>query len=407
VKPSITFKLNRFPEISETFIVSNIIYAIRQGFNVSVLCDTFLGLSNSSQQEELKHYGVEDKIIPAIKAKQKTIAKFIQLSSFLFKPRNVYFTLKYRAYKSKGFLNCAFILKQYEHLPYNPVFHIHFNPTLESLFDITDIGYINPKVIITFHGYDAFLETEESFQSKYGVFYKKYVKAVTVNSNYLKKAVLNLGVDEHLIRLIPIGIDSATFKGIPKALIANQQIEIVTVGRLVQLKGHLYGLQTIKRLIEQGYKVHYTIIGEGTERANLEYTTKNLELEKQVTFTGMASQEQIKRYMEKCHIFLMTSTFDDVSKRREAFGLVSVEAQAMGLPVIGFKSGGFPNTIIEGKTGFAVEDRNDKDLAAKIVHLLENPLLYQEMSKSAIDHAAIFDQKLTTQQYLDLYEELA
>lgn len=407
MKPSITFKLNRFPEISETFIVSNIIYAIRQGFNVRILCDKFLGFSNSSQQEEIQHYGVEEKIIPPIKPKQKTIAQFFQLSSFLFTPRNVYFTFKYRTYKPKGFLKCAFILKQYEHLPFMSVFHIHFNPTLESLFDITDIGYINPKVIVTFHGYDAFLETAESFQAKYGAFYKKYVKVVTVNSNYLKKVVLGLGVDEQLIRIIPIGIDSAIFKGTPKTLITNQQIEIVTVGRLVQLKGHLYGLRTIKSLKEQGCKVHYTIIGEGTERGKLENETKKLGLEKHVTFTGAASQSQVKICMEKSHIYLMTSTSDNLTGRREAFGLVSIEAQAMGLPVVGFKSGGFPDTIIEGETGFAVEDRNDKDMATKVFQLLENPTLYQTMSKAAINHSAAFDQNLTTQQYLDLYKELA
>tara|TARA_R110002012_G_scaffold277507_2_gene464734 strand:- start:19023 stop:20189 length:1167 start_codon:yes stop_codon:yes gene_type:complete len=388
-------------------VVSNIIYAIRQGFNVKIFCDKFLSLSNSSQEDELQQYQIKQNIFPPIKPKKKIFAQFIQLSSFLLNPRNVYFTFKYRAYKPKGFLKCAFILKQYEHVGYRQVFHIHFNNSLQTLVDIAKIGYINPSVIITFHGYDAFLETEESFQSKYGFFYKKYVKAVTVNSNYLKKAVLNIGVKEQLIRVVPIGFDTAIFSGTPKTIIKNQQVEIVTVGRLVQLKGHLYGLKVIKRLKDKGYKVHYTIIGEGPERTNLENGIKSLGIEEYVTFTGVASQEHVKSFMEKSHIFLMTSTFDDVSKRREAFGLVSVEAQAMGLPVIGFKSGGFPDTIVEGKTGFAVEDRNYKDLTEKTLQLIENPLLYQAMSKAAIDHSTVFDQRNTTQKYLDLYEELA
>lgn len=407
MKPSIIFKLNRFPEVSETFIVSNIIYAIRQGFKVRVLCNTFLGLSNSSQQEELQHYGVENKIISIIKPKENTFAKFIQLFSFLLKPRNAYFTFKYRTYKPIGFLNCAFILKQYENLLYNQVFHIHFNSTLDSLFDITSIGYIKPKLIVTFHGYDAFLETTESFQSKYGAFYKKYVKVVTVNSNYLKHVVKNLGVDERLIRIIPIGLDRSIFNGTPKTLTTNQQIEIVTVGRLVQLKGHLYGLRAIKKIVGDGYKIRYTILGDGPEKNKLEKETISLGLEKHVTFMGAVSQIQVKKFMENAHIFLMTSTFDDVSGRMEAFGLVSVEAQAMGLPVVGFNSGGFPDTIIEGETGFTVEDRNYNDLVTKIHKLVENPSLYQKMSKAAINHSATFDQKLTTQQYLDLYEEFA
>lgn len=406
MKKSIVIKTGTFPQISETFIVSNIIYAIRQGFNVKVFCDTCLGFSNSSQQDELLQYQVKEKIFPPINPKQNTFFKFIELLSFLINPRNVYFTFKYRAYKPKGFFNCAFILKQYEHVPYYQVFHVHFNSALQPLIDIAAIGYLNPRVIITFHGYDAFVETKDSFQSKYGAFYKNYVKAVTVNSNYLKQIVIELGVAEQLIRVIPIGLDRDIFNGTPKTININQQIEILTVGRLVQLKGHLYGLRTIKRLIEQDYKVHYTIVGEGAERTKLENETIILGIREHVTFTGASSQSQVKNFMEKSHIFLMTSTFDDLTGRREAFGLVSIEAQAMGLPVVGFKSGGFPDTIIEGETGFAVEDRNDKDLTAKIVQLIENPILYQSMSKAAIKHAATLDHQYTTQEYIALYNKL-
>ena len=378
MKPlNIAIVVGSFPAVSETFIVSNIIYAIRQGFNVKIFCDKYLGISNSSQEDELQQYEIKQYIFPPIKPKQKILPQFFQLLSFLLNPRNVYFTFKYRAYKPKGFLKCAFILKQYEHVGYRQVFHIHFNNSLQTLVDIAKIGYINPSVIITFHGYDAFLETEESFQSKYGFFYKKYVKAVTVNSNYLKKAVLNLGVKEQLIRVVPIGFDTAIFSGTPKTIIKNQQIEIVTVG-----------------------------LGEGPERANLENGIKSLGIEEYVTFTGVASQSQVKMFMGKAHIFLMTSTFDDLTGRREAFGLVSIEAQAMGLPVVGFKSGGFPDTIVEGKTGFAVEDRNDKELADKILQLIENPVDYEVMSKAAVDYSTSFDQKLTTQKYLNLYKEL-
>jgi colanic acid/amylovoran/stewartan biosynthesis glycosyltransferase WcaL/AmsK/CpsK len=406
LKKSVAIKINAFPQISETFVVSNIIYAIRQGFKVKVFCNSFLGISNSSQKDEFQSYGIYDKIVPPIKPKQSTLRKCFQLFTFLIKPRNLYFTFKYRSYKHKGFFNCAFTLKQYEDIRFNQVFHVHFNSALQPLMDITNIGYIHPKIFITFHGYDAFVETEESFQATYGAFYKKYVNAVTVNSNYLKQVVLGLGVEERLIRVIPIGLDRTIFKGTEKTINNQQEIKILTVGRLVQLKGQLYGLRAIKRLIVQGFKIHYTIVGEGTERIILENETKRLELEDYITFTGASSQSQVMNYMKKSHIFLMTSTIDDQTGRREAFGLVSVEAQAMGLPVIGFNSGGFPDTIIEGETGFAVEDRNDKDLADKVLHLLDNPNLYQAMSKAAIQHSVTFDQSRTTQQYLDLYEEL-
>ena len=91
--------------------------------------------------------------------------------------------------------------------------------------------------------------------------------------------------------------------------------------------------------------------------------------------------------------------------RRETFGLVSVEAQAMGIPVVGFNSGGFPETLLEGKTGFAVEDRNVEQLVTKIEYLLGHPSIYSDMSKAAIKHAQKFAHDKTTQQYLDLYQK--
>lgn len=400
----ILFKLKSFPQVSETFVVTNILYALRKGYVVSILCDRFLGLSNSSQKMELQEVKLGDQIFPPIKQNKSRLGKLFQLFSFLIKPRNLYFTFKYKTHKSKGFFEAAFILKQYEQIGYKQVFHVHFNNAIQPLIDLCSIGYINPSVIITFHGYDAFLETKESFESKYGAFYKEYVKAVTVNSNYLKKIVLNLGVEERLIKVVPIGIDTTIFTGIPKTIKPSEQIKLLTVGRLVQLKGHLYGLQAIKILKEKGYDVHYTIVGEGAERTKLEIEAKTLEIENHVTFTGTATQAEVKDYMEQTNIFLMTSTFDDLTGRREAFGLVSVEAQAMGVPIVGFNSGGFPDTILEGETGFIVEDRNVTMLTQSILTLINNPQLYQKMSKAAIKHSGDFDNSKTTQRYLDLYK---
>jgi len=149
--------------------------------------------------------------------------------------------------------------------------------------------------------------------------------------------------------------------------------------------------------------VEYYIIGDGNHEKTLKAEAKKLDITKHVFFEGTKQQVTIIDYMHKSDLFLMPSTYDDITKRREAFGLVSVEAQAMGLPVIGFNSGGFPDTIQEGKTGYAVKDRDHIALADKIEELIINPSLYQDMSKAAISHAQSFDFKQTTQQYIDLY----
>jgi colanic acid/amylovoran biosynthesis glycosyltransferase len=398
----IYFKLKSFPQVPETFIVSNLVYAKQNGLPIKIFVRRYLGITNSSQQQLLKDYNIQDDVVKPYHFSSNQLVKFFQVIGALLSFKIFWYCYIYYKLKRKKNLQPLADLCQYKHFKTGLV-HVHFNNALEPLVSLAKIGYINPKCIITFHGYDAFSENRNSFQKKYGEFYKKHVFAVTVNSNYLKDEVLKLEVDPSKIRVIPIGIDTSIFKGQPKQRLQNNRIKLLTVGRLVQLKGQVYTIRAVSKLIQKGYNVEYYIIGDGNHEKTLKAEAKKLDITKHVFFEGTKQQVTIIDYMHKSDLFLMPSTYDDITKRREAFGLVSVEAQAMGLPVIGFNSGGFPDTIQEGKTGYAVKDRDHIALADKIEELIINPSLYQDMSKAAISHAQSFDFKQTTQQYIDLY----
>jgi colanic acid/amylovoran biosynthesis glycosyltransferase len=402
----ITIKVKAFPNVSETFIVSNIVFALKNKYKVRLYVNKYMGVGNSSQAEILRQYNIGEKIEKPFSLSKNKVIRWCQLAYMALHPRILPYVFKYYKNKSKRNTKPLLELYQYRHFKQNAVCHVHFNNALHPLPKLAKIGYINPKVIVTFHGYDAFLENRESFQKKYGAFYRKYVKAVTVNSQYLKRQLLTLGIDENLIHIIPIGIDSSDFKGAQKKISPKQPIKLITIGRLVQLKGHEYAIDSVKKLKNAGYSVQYTIWGAGKFLDTLQKQVAELNLTETVYFKGKASQQEVKQALQESHIFLMPSTFDEVTGRREAFGLVSVEAQAMGLPVIGFDSGGFPNTIAEGVTGLMVADRNSDEMADKIKYLIDNPTQYTNMSKAAIKHATTFDHRHTTQQYISLYEKL-
>lgn len=407
MKPTIAYILKSFPQVSETFIVSNIVYALKKKYKVQLFVNKYTGINSTSQAEMLKQFAVEKMIEAPFSLSKNKIKRWSQLVVMALYPRVFPFVFRYYKNKSKRDTKPLLELYQYRHLKKNTVCHVHFNNALQPLLKLAKIGYIKPKVIVTFHGYDAFLETKESFQTKYADFYTKYVKAVTVNSRYLEKQLLTLGIDQKLIHLIPIGLDSANFKGVEKKLDPNQAIKLITIGRLEQLKGHTFALACIKKLEAGGYHVHYTILGAGKNRAALQKQVSELNLTATVTFKGKATQKEVKEALRDSHIFLMPSTFDEITGRREAFGLVSVEAQAMGLPVIGFNSGGFPDTLKEGITGFAVADRNASEMAEKVIHLIDHPAVYTQMSKAAIAHAKTFDHEHTTEKYIDLYKNIS
>ncbi|QSS96390.1 glycosyltransferase family 4 protein [Psychroflexus sp. ALD_RP9] len=400
----IYFKLKVFPQISETFIVSNLVYAKQKGFSIKIYTDKYLGLENSSQATLLHKNKIEADVIKPIALSQSYCKKILQAAKMLLNLRVLLAIIPYYKLKRKKNFSPLISLYQYKALKSNLI-HVHFNNALSTLLDLKKIRFINPKCIVTYHGYDAFLNDKEDFQRIYGDFYRSNVVAVTTNSNYLKQQVVNLGVEPSKIEVIPIGINFNKFKGSAKQLNNHKTIQLLTVGRLVQLKGQIYVIRAVRDIVNQGYKVKYTMIGDGNYRNVLEEEVNKLNLFQYINFEGAKSQDEIISYLQDSDVFMMPSTYDNATGRREAFGLVSLEAQAAGLPVIGFKSGGFPDTIIEGKTGFAVEDRNHHALVQKIKRLIEHKDFYHQMSSAAINHASQYDFKYTTQKYLDLYKK--
>ena len=172
---------------------------------------------------------------------------------------------------------------------------------------------------------------------------------------------------------------------------------------MVTLKGYDLGIKIVKKLINKGYNVLYTIVGDGIEFDNLKKQLKENNIENAVELVGSKDQLEIKKLLSKNHLFLMSSTKDE-SGRSEAFGVVSLEAQAMGLPVIGFDAGGFPDTIIDGVTGFLVEDKNIQEMVSTIEKLILDQNLLVKMSRQAINNAiANFNVHKTTGQYFKLY----
>lgn len=397
------FKLKSFPHFSETFITSNILYAKEKEYDIKIVVDRFLGFENSSQKELLESHKIKDNLITSLTFSRNILKKTIQFLSVLSNYRLLKFYIKYCFYKKTINLKLLNDLHQFKDFK-KGLIHVHFNTALDPIPDLTAIGYISPKCIITFHGYDAFLNTQKVFYEKYFSFYKSYVAAVTVNSNYLKQRVIKLGVKPELITIIPMGIDIQKFNSKPKRIQINKKIKLLTIGRLIQLKGHEYAIKAVKMLLDLNYEIEYTIVGFGNNFDYLKQLVRDYKIESYIKFEGQLSQNEIIKYLNLSDIFIMPSTYDNKTGRREAFGLVSIEAQAMGLPVIGFNSGGFPDTIVDNKTGFAVKDRNVDEICKKIIFLANNPLKYMAFSSDAISHAKKFSLDDTFQKYLDLYD---
>jgi len=147
--------------------------------------------------------------------------------------------------------------------------------------------------------------------------------------------------------------------------INREDFVIGNVGRLVESKGHYFLFQAIKKILEiiNSRPVKLLLIGEGEDKEKLIKYAKELNLEKNVIFTGY--RENVEELMVVMDIFVLTSL-------REGLSRVLVEAAAAGLPSIAFNIDGIPEIIKDNHNGFLVEPRNVIQLAEKISKYIDN-----------------------------------
>jgi glycosyltransferase involved in cell wall biosynthesis len=150
--------------------------------------------------------------------------------------------------------------------------------------------------------------------------------------------------------------------------IHREDFIIGNVGRLVASKGHQFLFQAIKRVLKlrKNQSIKLLVIGEGKSRNKLINFVKELNLEKNVIFTGY--KKNVTELMALMDIFVLTSI-------REGLPRVLVEAAAVGMPSIAFNVDGVSEIIKDNYNGFLVNPKNVEQLAGKIIKYIDNKTL--------------------------------
>lgn len=384
----ILFSVNGFPAPSETFIVNHIVAAINHGAEVTILANYKNTLKETSQKEIFTKYNLLDKTITRPlphnnKLKRWAIGLKMALESFntfkcfvkLINP----FKYGFRCFNLNLFYACYPFIK----LKHFDVYHAHFGQNAMGIAIAKELKIISSKLITTFHGYDAFYHSERekrilTYNYKY-VF--KHSNYVTTNTPYLKNMVKRLGEVSPII--LPMSINTSFFKPNKTFVKPSAPVQLISIGRLVAFKCHYLGIEAVSRLIKKGYQINYTIVGSGPEHKNLTRQIKELHLESQIHLANNKSQVEIKKILQESHIFLMTSNTDPKG-RKETQGVVTIEAQACGLPVVAFHSGGVPYTLVDGETGFIAPEMDIDTFTDKLEQLVKDEHLRNTFSNNAV-----------------------
>jgi phosphatidylinositol alpha-1,6-mannosyltransferase len=157
---------------------------------------------------------------------------------------------------------------------------------------------------------------------------------------------------------------------------------ILTVGRLVERKGHDQVIRALPDILTALPTAHYLIVGQGPFENNLKALVSELSLEKHVTFAGYVPDEELAAYYRACDVFAMISREIPERGDIEGFGIVYLEANLMGKPVVAGHSGGVPDAVLHEKTGLLVNPNDSTEVASAIIRLLKEPELAQQFGET-------------------------
>ena len=181
-----------------------------------------------------------------------------------------------------------------------------------------------------------------------------------------------------MVRLAP-GVDVATFRDAEPADLPAGGPTVLCVSRLVPRKGQDTLIRAWPAVRAAIPDARLLLVGDGPYRGELRRLAGQLKVAASVTFTG--SVPNLPGYYAAADVFAMPCRTRRAGLDVEGLGIVYLEASAAGLPVIGGDSGGAPDAILDGETGYVVPGRSVPALAERIIALLADPARARAMGQ--------------------------
>jgi glycosyltransferase involved in cell wall biosynthesis len=283
---------------------------------------------------------------------------------------------------------------------------------------------LKTPIVITTHGRDLqkFPEIGYGFRldprwNKRIEYALKNADLVTAIGSSTRQEYLKIGVQKNRIADIPNGVDlkrfQASSQNIRKILNLPADMKIVlVVGRYDIKKGFEYLIRAIPEVIKKQSNVKFLFIGKDLNILRpliqkllinpyiivLEQQTFNQKESSIINLDKIPNDILLSAY-KSSDVFVSPSLI-------EGFALVIIEAMASGLPIVATNVSGNEDAIINGKNGILVPSRNPKELAAKIIEILQNNEMQKHLAKNAIEMSSNYDWKIITNKYLAQYKRL-
>jgi glycosyltransferase involved in cell wall biosynthesis len=220
---------------------------------------------------------------------------------------------------------------------------------------------------------------------------------LTAISHFLAERAIRLGVPATKITVIPNGVDLSRLPPKPPLLSSTRQV--ICIARLSWEKGLAYLLRAWPAVSQVFPEARLVLVGAGPERAALEQLVVELGIKSTVEFRGALPHAAALAEMARSEVFVCPSL-------AEGLGIVFIEAQACGVPVIGTRVGGIPEVIEHEETGLLVPPRDVEALGQALIRLLSDRDLAHRLAAEAERRVPRFDWTNIVEQFRVVYRGL-
>ncbi len=372
--PRLLYLLSRYPAVSHTFFLNEILELRKRGFAVEAASINQPDRSRTSmpaievEEAEKTFY---------IKSAGAAGAVEVAVRTFLFRP-GVFFrgfgaALRlgqwnpYASAYALFYLAEALILGDWMRSHGHRHLHVHFCGPVATVGMLASIAW-GFSYSMTVHGPDEFYDVEK-FYLRQKVEGAKFILCI---SDFCRSQLMRIATPKHWdkMHVVRLGVDLGVFSPASAQPRPDRALEILCVGRLVPAKGQLILLRACAILRAKGCPILVRLVGDGPDRKHLQAFAERENLP--VIFEGAKTHGETRQLLGQADIFALASFAEGVP-------VALMEAMAMEVPCVSTAIAGIPELIRDGLDGLLVPASSAELLASALERLAEDPLLRRSL----------------------------
>lgn len=378
-RPLIAYTMSRFPKLTETFVLYEILAVEKAGLEIAIF--PMILLRENAEHPEIRELMPKVHFSPFLNL-EVVRANLCWLLGSPVRYLGAWIDALVSAWPNRNYLigalgvlpKSALYARQMKQMGIEHL-HAHFatHPTLAARFihKLSDIPYS-----FTAHGHDLHISTQgfdaKARDARFWVTISQY--NLDLMADTFSPSILN---NAHLVHC---GVDTSRIHPAPPRP-RDGVLRILCVAWFKEVKGHVYLIDACRRLLEKGVRFHCQLIGDGPIRREVEQQIETAGLLQHFTLSGQQPQPVVLEAMSNSDVVVLPSILASRGDR-EGIPVCLMEAMALERPVISSNLSGIPELVTTGREGILVEQKDSLALAEALEKLATDPQLGISMGKN-------------------------